>query len=45
MVSHSDARLDALFTIVDHRLEDILTNTYKSNKMPILLLTRGKVTA
>jgi nitrogen regulatory protein PII len=45
MVSHSDARLDALFTVVDHRLEDILTNTYKNNKMPILLLTHGRGTA
>jgi nitrogen regulatory protein PII len=45
MFNHSEARLDALITIVDHRLEDALMNLYKSNNVPILLLTHGKGTA
>jgi nitrogen regulatory protein PII len=45
MVSNSEARLEAMITIVDHRLEDVLLNVYKSNNLPILLLTHGKGTA
>jgi nitrogen regulatory protein PII len=45
MVNHYEARLDALFTIIDPRLEDFLMNVYKSNNAPILLLTHGKGTA
>src|SRR5690554_2292213 len=45
MVKYSEARLEALFTIIDHRLEEALINVYKSNNMPILLLTHGRGTA
>ena len=45
MVSHSDARLDALITIVDYGLKDVLKNIFKSNNAPILLLTHGKGSA
>ncbi|NLP13406.1 MAG: hypothetical protein GX383_02750 [Clostridium sp.] len=45
MVNHSEARLEALITIVDHRLEDVLVNVYRNNNMPILLLTHGEGTA
>ena len=45
MVNHSEAKLDALITVVDQRLEDVLVNVYKTNNAPILLLTRGKGTA
>lgn len=42
MVNHSETKLDALFAIVDHGLEDVLTNVFKNNDAPILLLTHGK---
>lgn len=45
MVNQAGARLYALITIVDHRLEHALTNVYKRNNIPILLLTYGKGTA
>lgn len=45
MVKQPETRLDALITIIDHRLENALVNVYKSNGFPILLLTHGRGTA
>ncbi|NLX64238.1 MAG: P-II family nitrogen regulator [Clostridiaceae bacterium] len=42
MVDYSDAKLDALITIVDYSLKDVLMSIYKNNNVPILLLTHGK---
>jgi nitrogen regulatory protein PII len=45
MVNHAEAKLEALITIVDNCFEDVLLNVYKSNNVPILLLTHGTGTA
>jgi len=43
--SETETGLDALITIVDHRLKNVLLNVYKNSKIPILLLTHGRGTA
>ena len=45
MINHSEAKLEALITIADHRLEDAIVNVYKIVNAPILLLTHGRGTA
>jgi nitrogen regulatory protein PII len=45
MVDNYEARLEVLITILDHGLENALVNVYKSNNVPILLLTHGKGSA
>jgi hypothetical protein len=41
MIDGSEARLEALITIVDYSLADVLSNLYKNHTMPICLLTHG----
>ena len=45
MVNNPETRLDALITIVDYRLRKVLLDVYKSNNVPITLLTHGRGTA
>jgi len=45
MVDSSMTKLEALITIVDYSLGDILSNLYKKSNMPIFLLTHGYGTA
>lgn len=45
MASRSNVRLDALITIVDSSLEDIVTGVFKSSDFPMLLLTHGRGSA
>ena len=45
MASRSNVRLDALITIVDSSLEDIVTDVFKSSDFPMLLLTHGRGSA
>ncbi len=41
MVDSSEARLEALITIVDYGLGNVLSNVFKKTNMPISLLTYG----
>ncbi len=45
MVNQPEARIEALITIIDHRFENALINEYKSNNLPMLLMTHGRGTA
>ena len=41
MIDSSESRLEALFTIMDIGLDDVLIDLYEENKIPFILLTYG----
>ncbi|NLE89484.1 MAG: hypothetical protein GX602_00885, partial [Dehalococcoidales bacterium] len=45
MLDSSGLKLEALITIMDKELDDVLIDLYEDNKIPFVLLTYGHGTA